>query len=77
MGQGQGVTGTVGAHTVMRVLEERQWEQASWMEPFTALESDPGQKHRGVNSAQSPLCEARALRKLVQMRRLSRIHRDG
>ena len=55
MSQGQGVTGTVGAHKVMRVLEERQWQQASWMEPFTALESNPGQKHRGVNSSPVPI----------------------
>ena len=54
MGQGQGVTGTVGAHKVMRALEERQWEQASWMAPFTALESDPGQKRRGANSCPVP-----------------------
>ena len=39
MGQGQGGTGTVGACKVMRVLEERQWEQANWMEPFIALKS--------------------------------------
>ena len=54
MGQGQGVTGTAEAHKVMKVLEERQWEQASWMEPFTALEFNPSQKHRGVNSSPVP-----------------------